>query len=371
MHLHVLAPGHAWERRVALTPSGAKRLVSEGHEVSVDPGAGTAAGFPDADYESVGATVGPATKADLTLCVEPPDPDDLQGAGAVLGLLDPLGDAEAIRRLAETGVALLAFELVPRTTRAQAVDVLSSQAALAGYQATLEAATLSNRIFPMMTTAAGTLRPARVLVLGAGVAGLQAIATARRLGAVVSGFDVRAAAAEQVESLGATFVSVEVEPQDAQTSGGYAQELADEAEKRLLEGLFDHVVAADAVITAAAIPGKRAPTLVTSGMVREMRPGAVVIDGSASTGGNCEASVPGQTIEVDHVVVAAPFDLPSRNANHASELFSRNVVNYVGLVTTDTRTLDIGIDDDIVQATLVAVDGVIVNERVASNVTED
>ncbi|HEX7100363.1 MAG TPA: NAD(P) transhydrogenase subunit alpha [Acidimicrobiia bacterium] len=373
MEIHALAATTEWERRVALTPDGVRQLVGKGHRVSIDPGVGARSGFADSDYTEAGATLGDGSGADLLVCVERPDPARVGGATAVLGLLDPLdplGSHEGLASLVATGSTLIAFELVPRTTRAQTVDVLSSQSSLAGYQAALEAAALCDRIFPMLTTAAGTIRPANVLVLGAGVAGLQAIATARRLGAVVSGFDVRAAAAEQVESLGATFVSVEIEPQDAEASGGYAQELADEAEKRLLEGLYEPVTAADAVITTAAIPGRPAPRLVTAAMVSAMRAGSVVIDGAASTGGNCEVSKPGETIVVDGVKVSAPLDLASRNANHASQLFSRNVVNFVDLITDAEGGLDVAVDDEIVQQSTVATGGEITHERVRSSLSE-
>ncbi|MFS8496241.1 MAG: NAD(P) transhydrogenase subunit alpha [Actinomycetes bacterium] len=373
MQIHALAATTEWERRVALTPDGVRQLVGNGHRVSIDPGAGSRSGFGDREYTEAGATIGDGAGTDLLVCVERPDPARVGGARAVLGLLDPLdplGSPDALASLVATGATLLAFELVPRTTRAQAVDVLSSQASLAGYQAALEAAALCDRIFPMLTTAAGTIRPANVLVLGAGVAGLQAIATARRLGAVVSGFDVRAAAAEQVESLGATFVSVDIEPQDAEASGGYAKELADEAEKRLLEGLFGPVTSSDAVITTAAIPGRPAPRLVTAEMVSEMRAGSVVVDTSGATGGNCEVSRPGETVVVDGVKVSAPLDLPSRSANHASQLFSRNVVNYVALVTDSEGGLDVGVDDEIVRLSTVATGGEITHDRVRSMSSE-
>ena len=365
MHVHVVAAATAWERRVALTPDAVSRLAASGHRVTVDPGAGAGSGFSDDEYAAAGASIGREGDADLMVAVERPEPASISGARSLLGLLDPLGDRDGIVSLAATGATLLAFELVPRSTRAQAVDVLSSQSSLAGYQAALEAATLCDRIFPMLTTAAGTIRPARVLVLGAGVAGLQAIATARRLGAQVFGFDVRAAAAEQVESLGATFVAVDVEPQDATAAGGYAQELAEDTERRLLAGLHEHVAAADAVITTAAIPGRPAPLLVTRSMLADMRPGSVVVDGAAATGGNCEVSRPGETIEVEGVTVTAPLDLPSRKADHASQLFARNVTNFIELISGDDLGLVLDADDDIVQAATVARDGIVVHERVA------
>lgn len=364
MEIHALAPTNRWERRVAVTPESARRLIGQGHSVSISPGAGVGAGHSDESYEEAGVRIGRHSAADLLVCVEPPDPDQVTDATAVLGLLDPLGSPADLEKLAGGGATLLAFELIPRTTRAQMVDALSSQASLAGYQAALEAAALSDRIFPMLTTAAGTLRPALVLILGAGVAGLQAIATARRLGAAVSGFDVRAAAAEQVESLGASFVTVEVEAQDSSDSGGYARELADDAETRLLAGLYDHVVGADSVITTAAIPGRPAPLLVTAEMVERMRPGSVVVDGAASTGGNCEVSQPGDTIVIGGVTISAPLDLPSRSANHASQLLARNVANYVELISGGEGDLELDVDDDIVQESIAARGGELTHARV-------
>lgn len=370
MHIHALAPRRSGERRVAITSDSARRLIAAGHRVTVEPGAGSAAGYTDDDYEESEAEITTVTGADLVVAVHRPRAEHVAGSRAVLGLLEPLDDPTGVRELAGTGATLFAFELIPRTTRAQAMDVLSSQATLVGYQAVIEAAAACDRIFPMLTTAAGTIRPSRVLVLGAGVAGLQAIATARRLGAAVHGFDVRAAAAEQVESLGATFVSVDIESQDAAETGGYARELADDAEERLLAGLYDHVVTADAVITTAAIPGRAAPRLVTAEMVAAMRPGSVIVDGAAATGGNCDVSQPGETVTVDGVTVMAPLDLASRSANHASQLYARNVVNFVALLSTEDASLDLEVDDDIVQGAMVARAGEIVHEQVQQKLEE-
>ncbi len=364
MHIHSLAVRRRGERRAALTPDSTRRLVDLGQRITVEPGAGRGSGFDDSAYVDSGAGVETDVEPDLIVCVEPPEPDRTGGAAAVLGLLEPLDAPERLEKLAAGGATCLAFELVPRTTRAQAVDALSSQATLAGYQAALEGAALCDRILPMLTTAAGTLRPGRVLVLGAGVAGLQAIATTRRLGAVVAGFDVRAAASEQVESLGATFVTVDMEVQDASAAGGYARQLEEDAETRLLAGLADHVAAADVVITTAAIPGKKAPLLVTEEMVRAMRPGSVVVDGSAATGGNCELSRPGEIVVVDGVTIAAPLDLVSRCANHASQLYARNVSNFVSLITDEENHLSIDTDDAIVAGSIAARDGEITHEWV-------
>ncbi|MGF1668228.1 MAG: NAD(P) transhydrogenase subunit alpha [Acidimicrobiia bacterium] len=360
------APG---ERRVALTPEVVAKLVSKGHVVAVEAGAGLAAGHSDPDYVAAGAEMvdrQSAWTAEFIASVDRP-PAGVPVTGAILGLLRPFDDVEGIGRLASTGVTAFAFEAVPRTTRAQVVDALSSQATIAGYRAVLEAANRSDRMFPMMTTAAGTLRPAKVVVLGAGVAGLQAIATARRLGAVVGAFDVRAAAAEQVRSLGATFIEVEAAPQDASTSGGYAQEVAADEQARILRGLFDHIAAADAVIATAAIPGRRAPKLVSREMVEAMRPGAVIVDLAAATGGNCEVTDPGQTIVVGGVIVVGDTDLVSRVPGDASRLYSRNVASFVELVTGDDGAFEPNWDDDIVSESCVMRDGRLVHPRLVSD----
>lgn len=366
MHVSVLAAQRRNERRVALTPDSAHRLIGAGHTVTIEAGAGTGAGYPDDSYRQVGASVGGWEDTDVLVCIEPPEPGQVTGAKAVLGLLEPLDHPDHLQKLASTGTSLLPFELVPRTTRAQVVDALSSQATIAGYAAAIAAAGLSDRIFPMLTTAAGTIRPAGVLVLGAGVAGLQAIATARRLGAVVSAFDVRAAAAEQVHSLGARFVEVDIEAQDESSSGGYASQLADEAEAAVLAGLFEPVSRADVVVTTAAIPGRPAPRLVSSEMVAAMRPGAVVVDGAASTGGNCELTTPGETIVHEGVIVSGPLDLPSRAPNHASLLYGRNVVAFVGFLSDEEGNFTLDDDDAVVTGTLAARQGEIVNSRVSA-----
>lgn len=364
MQIHALTGRRPGERRSPITPESVRTLVEAGHQVTFEPGIGVAASMTDAVLEEAGARADSDPRTDLVVTVEPPDEDRASGAAAVLGLLEPLDNPGHLNKLATSGATLLAFELIPRTTRAQAVDVLSSQATLAGYHAALEGAYRCDRILPMLTTAAGTLRPAQVLVLGAGVAGLQAIATARRLGARVAAFDVRAAAAEQVESLGARFIELDLEPQDATATGGYAHELEDSAETRLLEGLHPHVVEADIVITAAAIPGRPAPRLVTAKMVEGMRPGSVVVDGSAATGGNCDLSRPGEVVDVDGVRVSAPLDLASRSAFHASQLFARNVSNFVAMITGDGAALDLDRDDEVVTGATVAKGGEIVHERV-------
>lgn len=370
MRIAALAAARDGERRSPLTPSTTAALVDAGHEVTVEAGVGAGAGFDDDHFRDAGADVGAVDEADLLVTIEPPSVDRIRGSTAVLGLLEPLDDPDRIAELAESRAALFCFELLPRTTRAQAADALSSQATIAGYQATIEAARLCDRIFPMLTTAAGTLRPAVVLVLGAGVAGLQAIATARRLGAIVSAFDVRASASEQVESLGARFVSVDLEAQDEKAAGGYARKLDADDETRLLRGLADHVANADAVVTTAAVPGRRAPRLVTADMVAAMRRGSVVVDCAGATGGNCEVSRPGETIVHEGVTVTAPLDLPSRGANHASQLYAKNVASFIALVSGDGGAFEIDVDDDIVMATMAARDGEIVNQRIVDQIEQ-
>lgn len=363
---HQHEPG---ESRVALDPATAKRLTDAGHGVVIESGAGLGSGHRDDDYRDVGVEIGGAEAVwgcDFVATVESPSAELLRPGVSVLGFLSPFDHVERARTLAATGATLFAFEAIPRTTRAQSMDALSSQAAVAGYQAVLEAATRCDRFFPMLTTAAGTIRPAQVLVLGAGVAGLQAVATARRLGAVVSAFDVREAAAEQVESLGGRFVRVDMEPQDAATSGGYAREVSTDAQQRIIEGLAEHVAGADAVISTAAIPGRPAPRLIETATVARMRPGSVIVDAAAPTGGNCEATRPGEIVDLEGVTVLGPLDLPSRKANHASQMLARNVLSFLELVTGEGLELSIDRDDEIIAGSLIAVGGDLVHPRLNS-----
>lgn len=336
----------AGERRTALTPETCRKLVKAGARVRVEAGAGEAAHFDDAAYAGAGAEiVGTAAvarqDADVLLCVQPPDAATLRelAAGTVLvGVLQP--DADPARGAAIVDQRLTAFPLerLPRTTRAQAMDVLSSQAGMAGYKAVLIGAQLAPRFFPMLTTAAGTIRPSRVLVLGAGVAGLQAIATARRLGAQVEGFDVRPETREQIESLGARFLDLGIH---AAGEGGYARALTEDERAEQQTRLSAHLVLIDVVICTAAVPGRRAPTLLTAAMVDGMRPGSVIVDLAAETGGNCELTVPGETIEHGGVTIAGPLGLASLGATHASEMYARNVLNFVLLLLEDgALTLD-------------------------------
>lgn len=357
------APG---ETRVALAPETAARLVKDGFAVVVASGAGAGAFHADADYAQAGCTTGDPYGADVLLCVSAPNPERLRADQVAVGLLDPLGSPQTVQRLAQTGATLLAMELVPRTSRAQKMDALSALSSLAGYRAALIAATRLPKFFPLLTTAAGTLRPAQVLVLGAGVAGLQAIATARRLGARVSAYDVRAAAAEEVRSLGALFVELDLDAGDQQDAGGYARALADEQAERQVRALATHIAKADAVITTALIPGRRAPLLVSADAVAAMQPGSVVVDLAAPGGGNCALTQAGETVVTPHgVSVVGPANIGAEMPVHASLVYGRTLAALVAHVATaDGLALDL--DDDIVQGALVARSGQVVHPRVSA-----
>jgi NAD(P) transhydrogenase subunit alpha len=317
------APG---ERRVALVPDTVAKLTAGGFEVVVEPGAGEAASFPDPSYSDAGAAIGSPWEAEAVVKVRKPDYAEasrLTDGQVLVGFLDPLGDAEGVERLAERGVVAFAMESIPRTTRAQSMDALSSQATVGGYKGALLAAEHLPRFFPMLMTAAGTVPPAKVLVIGAGVAGLQAIATARRLGAVVTGFDVRAVVREQIESLGANWLDLSVTGGEAE--GGYARELTPEeiqAQQQALEGRTGDF---DVVISTAAVPGRAAPRIIPASAVRAMRPGSVIVDLAADSGGNCELTEPGEVVERDGVTIVGLTNLPSTMPYHASMLYSRNV----------------------------------------------
>lgn len=348
----------AGERRVALVPENVARLVRQGHEVRVEKGAGAAAGFLDGAYESAGAAVasGAAAAMDgaaVVARVRPPDAreaEEIPAGALVVGLLAPFQNRPLLERLAARGVHAIAMEKVPRTTRAQSMDALSSQATLAGYKAILLGAAALPRILPMLTTAAGTLAPAKAFVIGAGVAGLQAVATARRLGAIVSAFDVRPVVKEQVQSLGASFVEV---PQvAAEAAGGYAKELGASEQERVLAAVAAHVRDMDLVVTTAAIPGKAAPRLITAEMVRSMRPGSVVVDLAADSGGNCELTRPGETVVLHGVTILGPLDLASSVPAHASQMYGRNVLTLLQHLTKDGR-LALDPQDEIAAAMLV------------------
>ncbi|MDG2516729.1 NAD(P) transhydrogenase subunit alpha [Lysobacter soli] len=328
------------ERRVALTPETCKKLVSRGAKVRVQRGAGRQAAFTDDAYADAGAELvddadAALRDADLVLCVQPPSSATLMGlrdGAALVGLLAP--QADAARSEAINARHLLAFPLerLPRTTRAQAMDVLSSQAGMAGYKAVLIAAQLAPRFFPMLTTAAGTIRPSKVLIVGAGVAGLQAIATAKRLGAQVEGFDVRPETREQIESLGGRFLDLGV---SAAGEGGYARALTDEERAEQQRRLAEHLKNVDVIVCTAAVPGRPAPKIITAAMVAGMRPGSVIVDLAAETGGNCELTRPGETVDSGGVSVAGPLNLASMGAVHASEMYARNVLNFVSLFVTE------------------------------------
>ena len=347
------------ERRVALVPDTAGRLVKTGLEVVVEQGAGTAAAFPDDAYRAAGAglVAAPADvfgRSDVVLKVQPPSTAEVALCGegtALVAVFQPAAERDVVAALAARKVTAFSLALLPRITRAQPMDVLSSQATVAGYKAVLLAATTTGRLFPMLVTAAGTLAPARVLVLGAGVAGLQAIATARRLGALVSAFDVRPAVKEQVESLGAKFLQLEIAEQ-AEAAGGYAKQLSEETHRRELAFIAQHVKDADVVITTAAIPGKRAPILITADAVRGMKPGAVIVDLAAETGGNCEVTEPGSEVRRDGVIVLGPLNLPSTLPLHASQMYARNVSSFLLYVVRDGR-LNLDFSDEIIRETCV------------------
>ncbi|HEY8027947.1 MAG TPA: Re/Si-specific NAD(P)(+) transhydrogenase subunit alpha [Gaiellaceae bacterium] len=315
-----MAPG---ERRVALVPETAGKLAAAGFEIVVEAGAGEAASFPDAAYAEAGVPLGSPWEADVVVAVQRPDAARLHDGQLLVGFLDPLGDPAGVESLASRGVTAFAMESIPRITRAQSMDALSSQATVGGYKAALLAAEHLPRFFPMLMTAAGTVPPAKVLVIGAGVAGLQAIATARRLGAVVTGFDVRPVVREQIESLGANWLDLGVS--GAEAEGGYARELTPDEMKAQQAALEARIGEFDAVITTAAVPGRAAPKIIPASALKTMRPGSVIVDLAAETGGNCELTVPGDIAVRENVTLVGLTNLPSTMPYHASTLYSRNV----------------------------------------------
>jgi NAD(P) transhydrogenase subunit alpha len=356
------------ERRVALIPDVVRSLTGDEIEVAVESGAGEAAGHPDAEYSDAGASVGSADDAwdaDVVAKVGVPTAEEigrLRSGQVLIGHLAPLTSGETTKALANAGVTSLAMESIPRITRAQAMDALSSQANVAGYAATLLAATTVGRFFPMMTTAAGTVAPARVMVLGAGVAGLQAIATAKRLGAVVTGFDIRRAAWEQIASLGGRPLELDFIP-DAEAEGGYARPLTDEENAKVRDALGDAAAKQDVIITTALIPGRPAPLLITADAVRSMQPGSVIVDLAGESGGNCELSQAGETVVENGVKVIAPLNLPSEMATHASQLYAKNVENLLRLIVSDEGALAVDFDDEVVAGACLTHEGQIKNER--------
>jgi len=358
------------ERRVALVPDVVARLVKKGIEVLVASGAGEGSFFSDDAYTAVGAKIVSDpnqlwAEADAILKVAPPKESEvtmMRSGSAVVGFLNPLGQPEIVEKLAAKGVTSFSMELIPRTSRAQSMDALSSQAGVAGYQATLIAAAAAPKFFPMLTTAAGTIRPAKVFVMGAGVAGLQAIATARRLGAVVEAFDIRPAVKEEVQSLGARFVEIKLE-EDTVAEGGYAKEISEESKKRTQALVADTVAAADVVITTAQVPGRKAPVLVTADMVAKMKPGAVIVDLAAEQGGNCALTQAGKDVVHNGVTIIGPINLPASMPVHASQMYAKNISTLIELML-DKGEFKLNFADDIIDATCVTHAGEIRNQRV-------
>ena len=369
------------ERRVALVPLVAADLAKAGLEVVVQPGAGEKAGFPDAAYQKVKARlVSDRTQlfslADVILQVNfldahPGAGDDLEllrQGQIVLGLLNPFGAPQTAQKLAQRGVTAFALELLPRIGRAQPMDALTSMATIAGYKAVLVAAVELNKMYPLMMTAAGTIRPSRVFVIGAGVAGLQAIATAHRLGALVQAYDVRPAVKEQVESLGAKFVELELNTEGSEGSGGYAEAMDEEFYRRQREMMARVVAKSDVVITTAAVAGRKAPMLITEEAVQGMHPGSVIVDLAAEGGGNCELTRPGEKVEYNGITILGPIDLPSTVAYHASQLYARNVAAFLHNLVKEGQ-LDLNLEDEIIRDTLLAHQGEVVNPQVRELLT--
>jgi H+-translocating NAD(P) transhydrogenase subunit alpha len=364
------APG---ETRAALMPESVRSLVAAGAQVALEPGAGIPSSVSDVDYTGVGARIEDRdellTSVDVLLCVNRPDDEDIARlrAGTVLiGFLRPLDETDAIVQLIEQKLTAFAMELIPRSTRAQTMDALSSMATVVGYKAVLLAAERLPKMFPLLMTAAGTIAPAKVLVLGAGVAGLQAIATSKRLGAVVEAYDVRAAAGEHVRSLGAKFLQVDLGGIQTEDAGGYAVELSDEALNRGRDLITKHARTSDVIVTSAQVPGRRAPLLVSQEAVAAMKPGSVIVDLAGATGGNCAASKPGETIVQNGVVIMSPLNLAATVPVHASQLYSRNVTAFLRLMIDDKGELNIDLNDDVVGPACVVEKGEVKNSRVAA-----
>src|SRR5438094_730910 len=355
------APG---ERRVALVPETVGRLAKAGNELIVERGSGEAASFPDRMYTEAGASIGDVWSAEMVLKVARPSDEEigkLRTGTVLIAFLSPLTNHSLVRELARRRVTALSMDAIPRVTRAQPMDALSSQATVAGYKAVLLAAAALPKFFPMLTTAAGTIPPARALVIGAGVAGLQAIATARRLGAVVEAFDTRPVVKEQVQSLGAKFLEIDLGEQ-GEGAGGYAKELSEEAHRKEVELLAKAVKDNDIVVTTAAIPGRPAPKLITAEMVRSMRPGSVIVDLAAETGGNTDLTQAGKVIDVDGVRIDGTTNLPSTMPYHASQMYSRNIQSLLGLLITKEGKLNLDMNDDVIKGTVITKDGDVVHE---------
>jgi len=367
MIVGVLKETYPGERRVALVPQAVAQLASKGFQVKVEAGAGAAAGFRDEEYVARGAEVMASREAvlqaaDVVLRVRA-DAGGLRAGQTVIGFFDPLSEPQRAREFAAAGVSAFAMELLPRITRAQSMDALSSMATVAGYEAVILAAHYLPRLFPMLMTAAGTIAPAKVYVVGVGVAGLQAIATARRLGAVVSAYDVRPAVKEQVLSLGAKFVELPLEAGEAEDKGGYARAMDESFYRRQRELMARVVAENDVVITTAAVPGRKAPVLVTEDMVKSMAPGSVIVDLAVERGGNCEITSPGEVVERHGVTIVGLLNLPSMAPYHASQMYARNIVNFL-LHIAKQGSIDFASEDEILRETLVARDGAVVHPRI-------
>ncbi len=366
------------EKRVALIPDALAKLVKKGYEAVVQSGAGDGAMIPDSAYTEAGAAITTELEdvfrtADIITKVQRPilssgldrhEVDMMREGQILISLLLPHEDPELIKKLAEKRITSFSMNLMPRISRAQSMDVLSSQAIVAGYKAVLIGSASLGKFFPMLTTAAGTLAPAKVLVLGAGVAGLMAIATARRLGAVVEAFDIRPAVKEEVESLGAKFIDITLETEETHDEQGYAKEISEEAKKREQAVLNEHIARADVVITTAAVPGKKAPILISEDIVKGMEPGSVIVDIAAETGGNCEISEPGKEVVKHGVVIHGPLNLASTIPLHASQMYARNVSNFLAQIIKDNK-LELNLEDEVVKDTCITHEGKILNAQAA------
>lgn len=373
MKISVLKERRPGETRVAATPETVKKLVALGHKVTVESGAGTIAGFPDGTFTEAGASIAAsaadaAKGADIVFKVRRPQPDEvaaLPDGAALIALMEPFAfPASEVAALNAKKIAALSMEFTPRITRAQSMDALSSQSNLAGYRAVIEGAQIYGRAMPMMMTAAGTVAPAKVFIMGAGVAGLQAIATARRLGAVVTANDVRPAAKEQVASLGAKFIAVEDDEfKAAETSGGYAKEMSPEYQAKQAALTASHIAKQDIVVTTALIPGRPAPVLITEDMVKSMKPGSVIVDMAVSQGGNCPLSKADEIVDVNGVKVAGFSNLPARLPADSSSLYAKNLLAFIPLITGEGAALNLDTDDEVVVAMLLTRNGATVSER--------
>ncbi|MCS7031426.1 MAG: Re/Si-specific NAD(P)(+) transhydrogenase subunit alpha [Gloeomargarita sp. SKYG116] len=377
MRVAVLKEREAGETRVALVPETVRRLVQQGLAVAIEPGAGVAAYFPDEAYVAAGAEVFPdrealLAEADVVLKVAPPQDSEvrlLRPGTVLVCFVDPLGRPLLVKDLAKQGVTTFSVEMIPRISRAQSMDALSSQASVAGYRAVVLAATHLPKFFPMLTTAAGTIPPARVFIIGAGVAGLQAIATARRLGAVVEAFDIRPQVKEEVQSLGAKFVEVALE-EAVEGGGGYARDVSEASKEKSRQLISDHVARADVVITTAQVPGKRAPLLVTEAMVAQMQPGSVIVDLAAPQGGNCALTEPGRQVVKHGVLIMGPTNLPATMPVHASQMYSKNLFSLLSLFIRD-RQVHLDFNDEIIQAACITHAGEIRSQRVKDALAQE